>query len=294
MNKYILTADIGGSHISSSLIELSSMKVLENTTATVKVDSQAKAEDIILDWTTALSRSLVDHKDGIEGIALSMPGPFDYEGGICEMKGVGKYESIFGYNIRLVLFEKFKEYIDSPTQIIFLNDADAFILGAVHTQGYQNERVIGLTLGTGYGSGFVENGQLLTNDTRVPKGGLMYCQPYKEGIAEDYISTRWFVKEWEKRESEIIKGVKEVAEVDNTTSQQLFEEFGNHLSATLKPWDETFKPTKMVIGGNITRVLSKFSTPLKNQLNIQEIIAFSHTEKAAMIGAALHFKRIKS
>ncbi|KXX71410.1 ROK family protein [Flammeovirga sp. SJP92] len=293
MDRFILTADIGGSHISSGVIALSSMQILKDTIATVKVDSQADAENIISDWTKALEQSLENHAGTIEGIALSMPGPFNYEEGICVMKGVGKYESMFGYNIRLVLFEKFKKYIADPSCITFLNDADAFVLGAVQSQNYKNEKVIGLTLGTGFGSGFVENGQLITEDSRVPKGGLMYCQPYKEGIAEDYISTRWFVKEWEKREGEKIKGVKEVAEADKITSQQLFDEFGSHLSATLKPWSEMFQPTKMIIGGNITNALDRFSSPLKNQLNIEEIIAYPHTEEASMIGAALHFLQQK-
>ncbi|NME68688.1 ROK family protein [Flammeovirga aprica] len=291
MKKFILTADIGGSHITSSVVDFTTLKTIENTTSTVKVDSHASAEKIITEWTSALSESIEKFDGVIEGIALSMPGPFDYKNGICEITGLGKYENLFGYNIRLVLFDKYNSFITDPSKIIFLNDADAFILGAVRMQNYQNEKVIGLTLGTGYGSGFVENGQLLTEDSRVPEGGLMYCQPFKEGIAEDYISTRWFVKEWEKREGKKVKGVKEVSEADNITSKQLFDEFGNNLSATLKPWKETFQPTKMVIGGNITNVLSKFVKPLKNELNIEEIIAFSHTEKAAMIGAALHYQK---
>lgn len=292
MSTFILTADIGGSHITSSIIDLNTFKIKENTTSTVKVDSQESASKILSQWTEALSFSLNQINGTIEGIALSMPGPFDYENGICQMKGVGKYESIFGYNIRLALFEKYNKSLSSPENIVFLNDADAFILGAVQAQNYQNEKVIGLTLGTGFGSGFVENGELLTSDSRVPKGGLMYCQPYKDGIAEDYISTRWFVKEWKEREGEQINGVKEVVEANKATTRVLFNEFGNNISATLKPWCEMFQPSKMIIGGNITNALTAFSQPLKDQLNINEIIAYQETEEASMIGAALHYQNM--
>ncbi|MBB3701342.1 ROK family protein [Flammeovirga yaeyamensis] len=289
---YILTADIGGSHITSSVVNVEQKSIVENTIFHSTVNSQGTADEILATWLNALASSLEKCNDiKISGVSIAMPGPFDYNKGICLMENVGKYDSIYGYNIKLAVYEKLYQHLPSAENVVFLNDADAFILGAVYQQNWETDKVIGITLGTGYGSGFVENGQLRTSGKDIPKDGLLYCQPYKEGINEDYISTRWFVNEWNKKTGESIKGVKEVAESQEALSNDLFEEFGQNLSNTLLPWRTSFNPSKLIIGGNITKALSRFENTLNKDLNINEIIAYPSTEEASMIGAAIHFTK---
>ncbi|AZQ63866.1 ROK family protein [Flammeovirga pectinis] len=295
MSNFILTADIGGSHITTAVVDFTTKKVVKSTVYHKVINSNATDGNVIIsDWLAAFKNSLQAFTNPIEGIGIAMPGPFNYTLGISEIKGVGKYESIFGWNIRLALYTALKEYLSTPNDIQFINDADAFILGAVHAKKWDNERVVGITLGTGYGSGFVDNGKMVTTGNEVPEEGKLHFVPFKEGINEDYISTRWFTKEWQKRVGENIKGVKEIVQANNETSKQLFDEFGNNLSATLAPWCTTFKPTKMIIGGNITKAMSLFDTPIKNNLNIDDIVAYAETEEASMIGAASNFIKTKS
>ena len=66
----------------------------------------------------------------------------------------------------------------------------------------------------------------------------MWHLPYKEGIANDYISTNWFTIEYEKRSGEKVPGVKELAEryPGNAGVRMLFTEFGHHLGEIIAPW----------------------------------------------------------
>lgn len=42
----------------------------------------------------------------MKGIRLAFPGPFDYEQGICLMKGLDKYDRLYGINLRQVFSER--------------------------------------------------------------------------------------------------------------------------------------------------------------------------------------------
>ena len=37
--------------------------------------------------------------ENVKGIGFAMPGPFDYVKGICYIRGVAKYENLYGINI---------------------------------------------------------------------------------------------------------------------------------------------------------------------------------------------------
>lgn len=79
-----------------------------------------------------------------------MPGPFDYERGISLMKGMEKYDSLYGLDIREILSEK----LNVPAaHIVFINDAAAFLGGELASGAAADfNRAIGVTLGTGLGS----------------------------------------------------------------------------------------------------------------------------------------------
>ena len=101
MNKNIaIGTDIGGSHISCAAIDLLSGNIIRDTLTGRSVDNQAPASVIISTWAEALSDVLNKVPlDNVKGIGFAMPGPFDYVKGICYIRGVAKYESLYGFNI---------------------------------------------------------------------------------------------------------------------------------------------------------------------------------------------------
>jgi glucokinase len=93
--------DIGGSHISCAAIDLITGNILKETKAERTVNNQASAAEIISVWSSALADSLSEVPiSEVKGIGFAMPGPFDYVKGISYIKGVAKYENLYGFNVK--------------------------------------------------------------------------------------------------------------------------------------------------------------------------------------------------
>ena len=79
--------------------------------------------------------------------------------------------------------------------ISFYNDATCFALGeakSVHHRDY--ERVLALTLGTGFGSAFIDRGEIISDRSDVPSGGMLWHCPYDaNSSADDCFSTRGLI-----------------------------------------------------------------------------------------------------
>jgi len=284
--------DIGGSHISCAAVDLASSKVLRETFAERAVDNQAHANVIISLWTGALAETLSKVTAGkVKGIGFAMPGPFDYVRGICYIKGVAKYENLYGFNIADAVASSLG--VPGTFLIRFMNDVSAFAVGeAVVGKASDVDRSMSVTLGTGFGSAFISNRIPIVDGPEVPKLGCVYHLPYKDGIADDYFSTRWFIGRYKKATGKELSGVKELSELASTDSlvMELFTEFGNDLALFLAPWLNKFRAEKLVIGGNISYAYNLFGKIFENGLVKEgckcKVALSTLKEDAALLGSA--------
>lgn len=290
--KYAIGADIGGSHISTVLIDMDKGNMLAKSLAEQKVDNQASSDEIFKNWAIAIKKSMDYSKDGeLVGIGFAMPGPFDYKTGIALLKNVAKYESLYGINVG----DELKKILNLPASMPFryLNDAMSFAIGECwlgKASSYKN--VVAVTLGTGFGSAFLTSGVPVIEGDRVPKMGYVYHIPYESGIADDYFSTRWFIREYAAKTGVTCKGVKEIAKRAATESEakKMFEDFGTNIGNFLAPLLLNFEANCLVIGGNVTGAFSLFGPSFgnalkKHHINI-EIVISELMESAAMTGSA--------
>ncbi|WP_295122980.1 ROK family protein [uncultured Chitinophaga sp.] len=295
-NEYVIGADIGGSHITAALVNLGNGAVVDDSKVKVSVNAGADADDILGRWTSALREVCTAAKGQVTAIGIAMPGPFDYPGGISQIKGVAKYESLYGMNIRAAL----QESLAFSGDIYFENDASCFALGEAWAgEGAGCNRMVAVTLGTGLGGTFLHNNTILHEGKGVPPEGYIYNLPYKAGIAEDYISSRWLLNEYHQRTGQRLNEVKclgELAEKQDSTALQLFTELGNSLGEVLHPWLEQFEAERMVIGGNIRKAHPYFLPALNNCLQQHGINTTIHIsnrgENSALSGAAWICKSI--
>lgn len=284
--------DIGGSHITCSAVDLQSGKILKETLAEREVNNQAQASFIINTWSDALSESLSRiPPEYIKGIGFAMPGPFDYVKGICYIRGVAKYENLYGFNIS----DAISSSLDVPEGFLirFMNDVSAFAVGeAVVGKASGFKRSMSVTLGTGFGSAFISDRIPVVDGPEVPKLGCVYHLPYKDGIADDYFSTRWFIGNYKSLTGRELKGVKELSELYSSDSnvRELFEIFANALAIFLAPWLLKFKAEILVIGGNISHAYNLFGSRFEAQLRKEKCsckVALSELkEDAALFGSA--------
>lgn len=278
--QYILTADIGGSHITSGICNMQTQGIIAESIIRLDVMCQGTAEDILTTWTNAIKKSSQKVDLKISGLALAMPGPFDYVNGISYIKNVNKYDSLYGIDVRQYLSENLNI---EPANIKFRNDAEAILTGEVLGGAGADKDIktaIGLTLGTGVGSAYYSATE--TADMNL------YCIPFKDGIADEYFSTRWFQKRYSELTEKSISGVRQMIELEKDTSivKQIFGEFTQNLSTFMETYLTKLKPDMLILGGNIAKAANYFLPQLKTQLKNTTIQIATLGENAALVGAA--------
>ncbi len=296
-DKIVLGVDVGGSHISSALVNVKGEVLLE-TLCKKTVNTQVKNSKIIIDqWVQTIEETLLHLKEKeLRGIGVAMPGPFDYENGISLFDGVGKYESLYGINIKEVISNRLNLPANFP--LVFRNDADCFGLGEATTgEGASYKNIIAITLGTGFGTAFIKERKLVKQGSSVPEKGYLYNAPYKDGIAEDYVSARWLIKKYLGLSiSTTVTGeVKEIANAaimhNDFHAKEVFEIYGKSIAHCLAPWIKSFKAECIVIGGSICRSSRLFLPALIAELRAHYDIDINvkisqKMELSAIAGAA--------
>jgi glucokinase len=281
-----LGIDIGGSHITAGIVDLAQKKIVEGSVIRQLVNRHAPAEEILGIWAAVINDRLLNIQQPVTRVGFAMPGPFDYPNGICLIKGFDKYEALYGMNIRQELAVR----TGVPAgHIVFRNDADAFLDGEMFGGAGQGcSRALGLTLGTGLGSCLYVEGE-------ITNAGLNVL-PFKHGMAEEYLSTRWFIKAYQQRSGKQVSGVKELADryKEDETVRLIFEEFSMNLGELLLHCLGTFNVQAMIIGGNISNAYSLFIDQVLKQLPAGDTAPVIRKaiwgEQAAMIGATLQHK----
>ena len=279
--QYVLTADIGGSHITTAICDLTKRMIIKGSLTRVELRSRGSSESILLAWKTALEDTIRNTAVSFMGLGIAIPGPFDYSKGISYIQGLNKYDALYGLNI--------KEYFATllgldPEKIKFRNDAEATIAGEVMAgAGKGFGSVLGVTLGTGFGSAYYKNH--ITRDLNL---GI---EPFRDTIADDILSSRWFLKRYFALTGISVTGVKELAELssENKTARLIFKEFANNMGDFLQDHLNLLNPDALIISGNIAKASRLFSASLKNKLNNRAVIVGGLGEEAALLGAASLF-----
>jgi glucokinase len=291
-HKYAVGADIGGSHITCALIDLEHQMILPETRVTCAVDNTASA-DVILDvWSEAVGETILGIAiDELAGIGFAMPGPFDYMKGIALFERVEKYLGLYGVNVSEGIRSRLK--LPAWVSVRYMNDATAFAVGEAWMGVAEGtKKSMAITLGTGFGSAFIDDGiPVVDRDDTAPMGCVWHL-PFRDGIADDYFSTRWYIRRYAELSGESLPGVREIADIARREPRAaaLFTEFGDGLGTFLAPWLNKFGAEVLVIGGNMAGASDLFLPAFEQALSRQDCntrIAWSELkEDAALIGSA--------
>ena len=282
MESIIAGVDIGGTHITAALIDMKRKAVVTNSLQRVAVDSKDSAERIIAMWSKVIESCFQSCQLVPDKIGLAMPGPFDYKQGISLMQNQDKFDNLYGINVK----DRLADLLQIDTCAISIaNDAACFLQGEIfHGAACDHDRVIGLTLGTGLGAARAVH--LTAEDADL------WCSPFKDGIAEDYLSTRWFVKRFFEYSGRTMANVKELVEAEDKEGyvQEIFNEFGKNLALFIEPFMRAENRRVLILGGSISNAYDLFIGALQDTLQSAgiyvEIKRSVLGEAAAMMGAA--------
>ena len=104
--------------------------------------------DVVLgQLATAIDGAVEQATTAVAGVALAFPGPFDVARGRALIRGLHKFDSIYGLELRPLLAERISR---SDLRIGFARDSEAAGVGeATFGAGRGGGRVLTITLGTG-------------------------------------------------------------------------------------------------------------------------------------------------
>jgi len=258
----VLALDAGGTTIKASLAMPSNELVDFFETP---IAESGNAADILKAFETAGTVGAdFAAKRGLRlrGIGVSIPGPFDYEGGISLM--THKYGAIRGLPLRPHI-TKFTPGIP----VRFMHDSSAFLLGEMAVRTSQGADIGAVVIGTGLGFGCVKDGTLFQNESGGP-GISIFRRPFRGDTAEDFISKRGIMRTYARlggRPVESVKGMAELANAGDATAKQAFWESGEVLCEILAQILLENDFTCMILGGQISKAGPLLSLPMQHKLD---------------------------
>lgn len=266
-----LALDVGGSSVTGAVVDRGGGL---RCVAESALDSHAPAAAVVARLADELARLEACRASALAGgaaaagvlagVALAVPGPFDEERGAFLIRGLPKFEQLYGVELGPLLRESLPWL--AGLRIVYLNDAAAFALGEQrHGAAAGAGRVLALTLGTGCGSAFLVGGEIVTSGHGVPQDGHVYHLPFEDGTVDDALSTRGVARLWaEASPLALAAGAPSVAELaswargGDSAAILTFRRFGARLADALGPVINAFAPDVVVLGGNIARAFDLF------------------------------------
>ncbi|ULH18371.1 ROK family protein (plasmid) [Deinococcus sp. KNUC1210] len=297
----ILTLDIGGSHVTAARFSTHGSHSGIGPRVRLHLDEHASADELLDTFAHAALAVANDPRSGVvargdavqsrlAAIGIGMPGPFDYEHGIGQF--TGKFRALNGVDVGAGIMARLPSLMGLP--LAFLNDAAAFALGeaVVHDEV---GRILGVTLGTGLGSGFVESGRIQTAGKGVAREGQIGWEPYLDATAEDYVSTRRLISDYADLSGKRLRPIEISlrAQAGEAHAEAVFAAYGHHLGAVLAEWFQAYSPVRIVLGGNLGAARAHFMPALEEALRnglggfpCPHPVFSPDGERAALIGAA--------
>lgn len=276
MKNMYICLDVGGTEIKGAAVNVNG-NLFSNPR---HYRSYADADiDFLINHFTKIILELANPFDVLLGVRLAFPGPFDYQRGICLMRGVSKYDALYGVNLRDMLTKSLREValmqLADDFDIRFANDVAAFALGELNFGvACESLKSIFVCIGTGCGSAFGVGQKLADDKTpNVPENGYIYNKPFKKSCIDDYISKRGICNLSNEIMHEPLDGYALAKRVDagDKVATDCFYKFGQLVSEALTPFLIEYNPDILVMGGQITRSANLFIEPLQKQCSERKI-----------------------
>ncbi|MEW1691427.1 ROK family protein [Streptomyces sp. NPDC091265] len=251
---HIPVLEIGGTHVTAAVVDIDAGLPVPRTVVRQPVAADAAAGELL----DAIAGA-ADRTDACEGAhwGVAIPGPFDYAAGVGRFRGIGKFESLHGVDVRAELLARLPA---RPRGISFINDADAFAVGEYRAGAAAgHERVVCITLGTGVGSSFLAAGQPVGQGPGVPPEGRAHRLTVDGLPLEEVVSRRAIRRYYADlsgggREGGApdVHDIAALAREGDPYARRTIRHCFGALGRALAPWCERFEASLMVVGGSMT------------------------------------------
>jgi glucokinase len=282
----LLSFDIGGSHVAASARTETNIKHHLRLPLNHRWHREVLLASILEAGRLALADEPGDRRQ-LDGVAVAIPGPFEYETGISRM--THKFAELYGFDLKKAISSGMAVPME---RILFLNDAEAFLLGFLAET--PSARAMAVTLGTGIGSAFATEGTIRRTGFGVPPDGEVYCLPWGDGTVEDAISSEGIqvLHRQLGGSQQSVRGIAEASATDPLAAQTM-RQFGITLGKVLQEISAGFRPERIVLGGSISLSADTFVADMTRSLAMPEIEVVTHieTEVSALKGGIAAWRR---
>ena len=281
VNSISIGASVEDSYFSAGLVNLESRELIDNSLRRKRINPKGSPEEIISGWAGVLQEIMQIHPMRTIRIGMGIPGNCEYKSGIFLGKDKERYGSLYGQNIKELLAKKLNI---NEGDISLLNDAASFFQGEIFAGAVRgHKKSFGITLGMGLGSARYNN--------QLVEDAHFWKFPFKNSIAEDYLSSRWLVNRFKE-----ISGI-EVADLvemkrfsPDRRVEQVFDEFADNLGDFLVEVINSENPDVLLIGGHMESSNRFFFKKAVDKVTAKKIktpvMKAILGEKANIIGAA--------
>lgn len=256
----LIGIDLGATNLRVARVEKDEIVHLETENVT-ESDNPANLMDQI---RRLIGKTLTDE---VSGIGIGVPSVVDIEKGI-----VYDVQNIPGWN-RVPVKKILESDFNLPVYVN--NDANCFVLGEkYYGKGSGYESIVGLTLGSGFGSGLILDGHLYAG--KNCGAGEVGMLPYRDSIFEHYCSGMFFEREFGVSGEQVF----EKAMNSETDAKIMYEAFGTHLGNGIKAVMYAYDPEMIVLGGTIRKAYHFFRESMRRAM---EDFAYSNSLKNLQI-----------
>jgi glucokinase len=239
-----------------------------NDSADVVLDSLAAGADAALDVAGA----------DVAGLAIAICGPFDIEAGVSRMRGVHKFENIYGVDVRAALRERSTA---SGLPIRFARDAESAGTGeSLAGAGAGIDRVLTVTVGTGFGTCLTDHARPVEFVDGFGVEHLGMRDTPWAGRADDVLSAHGLAERLGVPMADLRDAVDDPANAD------IVSDHGTRLGTFLGPVVTEFDAHLVVIGGGLSGSFERFGPAQRSSIGAVDVRPAALGPAGPLLGAA--------
>jgi glucokinase len=272
--KTIIGIDLGGTNIRGGWVNGNHLSGIVQQ----RIPPQDSGEDVLQQLFT-LTDALINND--VTAIGIGVPGLVDVvTGTVYDVVNIPSWKEI-------PLQKLMEERYGLP--VVVNNDANCFALGEFYFgKGAGSHSMVGLTIGTGLGSGMIMDRRLYTGaNCGAGEFGMI---EYKDRYYEYYTSGQFFQNVYDIDGETVFNR----AAAGNAAALEIYSEFGTHLGNAIKTILFAVDAELIVLGGSVRKAFPYFSKtmwqsiqtfPFKRSVERLQI-KVSELENSGILGAA--------
>ena len=256
----IIGIDLGGTNVRGGIVSENKLSKIISQ----KIYSQGSMEEV-LRQLFAFTDNLIN--PSVTAIGIGVPGLADAAKGIVyDVVNIPSWKKI-------ALKNRMEERYKIP--VFVNNDANCFALGEFYFgKGQGCSSMIGLTLGTGLGSGIIINKKLYSGFTGG--AGEFGMINYLDECYEYYACGQFFQNVYQTDGERVFKR----AACGDAQAIKMYEEMGAHLGNAIKMMLYALDVELIILGGSVRHAFSYFSKTMWQQI---KTLAFQRSPQLLMI-----------